>query len=140
MLTLKMTVIRTDLLKQRTFGLMDIDGNFECFTLEDTDRRLEVDPTRKTYGETAIPRGTYPVIIDFSGRFKQEMPKVLGVPGFVGIRIHPGNTEADTHGCILVGRRRTATGLAESKVAYEQLMEKLRAAIKAGKKLELEVI
>ncbi len=124
---MKLTLVRTDLLKTRTFGLLDIDGFFECYTLEDTDRKLESNPTGKVYGETAIPRGKYVVVIDFSHRFKIETPHVLGVPLFDGIRIHPGNTEADTHGCILVGQKRTATGLAASKVAYERLMKKLTA-------------
>ncbi len=124
---MKLTVVRTDRLPNKTFGLLDIDGVFECFTLEDTDRKLESNPTAKVYGETAIPRGKYVVVIDFSHRFKQLMPHVLGVPLFDGIRIHPGNTAADTHGCILVGTSRTTEGLAASKMAYSKLMLKLSA-------------
>ncbi len=124
---MKLTVIRTDMLPNKTFGLLDIDGEFFCHTLEDADRNLESNPTAKVYGETAIPRGKYVVVIDFSHRFKQLMPHVLGVPLFDGIRIHPGNTAADTHGCILVGVKRSpqGTGLVESKLAYNRLMKKL---------------
>lgn len=120
---MKLTVIRTDFgPKKPTFGLLDIDGQFLCHTLEDEDMKLEIYPTRKVYGETAIPRGVYQVVLDFSHRFKVTMPHVLGVAGFDGIRIHPGNTAADTHGCILVGKARTANGLARSREAYDALM------------------
>ncbi len=124
---MKLTLIRTDMLPDKTFGLLDVDGRFECFTLEDTDRKLESNPTGKIYGETAIPRGKYVVVLDFSHRFKQIMPHVLGVPLFDGIRIHTGNTAADTHGCVLVGQMRTATGLVAAKPASEKLMQKLSA-------------
>lgn len=133
---MKLTLIRTDLLKGKTFGLLDIDGEFFCHTLEDEDRRLETNPTGKVYGETAIPRGSRVVVLDFSHRFKQTMPHVLGVPQFDGIRIHPGNTAEDTHGCILVGKARTADGLSRSREAYEALMDRLTGA----KNITLEVL
>ena len=66
-------------------------GDYHCFVLEDCDRYLEDDPDAKQYGKTAIPRGTYKVIIDYSNRFKRELPRLLDVPGFVGVRIHVGN-------------------------------------------------
>lgn len=74
-------------------------NDFHCFTLEDTVRRNGF----KIAGETAIPPGEYEVIVNYSERFKQMMPLILNVPNFQGIRIHPGNTEKDTDGCILVG-------------------------------------
>ncbi len=126
----ELTVIRTDLLPDKTFGLLDINGEFFCHTLEDTDRKLESNPTGKVYGETAIPRGKYTVVLDFSHRFKKTLPHVLGVSLFDGIRIHPGNTAADTHGCILVGDSRNESGVAESRKAFERLMERLSKASK----------
>lgn len=137
----KLTVVRTDLMPTCTLGLMDIDGHFECHTLEDTDRKLESNPTGKIYGETAIPRGKYVVVLDFSHRFKQTLPHVLGVPLFDGIRIHAGNTEADTHGCILVGTYRTkAKTIAGSRDAMVALMIKLQHAVDSGQKIELEIL
>lgn len=133
---MKLTLIRTDLLPGKTYGLLDLDGVFQCHVLEDEDRHLETNPTGKVYGETAIPRGTYPVVLDFSHRFKRTLPHVLGVPGFDGIRIHPGNTAADTHGCLLVGKHRVPAGITDSRVAFDALMVQLKAA---KDKITLEV-
>ena len=106
-----------------TLGKLYLNKVFFCHTLEDKDRKLEDNKTGKVYGETAIPRGKYKVVIDFSHRFKQEMPHVLGVPSFDGIRIHPGNTAADTHGCVLVGDVLLGGWkIGQSRTAYNRLM------------------
>lgn len=88
----------------RTFGRIWLDGEPICVTLEDAYRKLEAGGI-KIPGETAIPCGRYRVVLSVSNRFKRLLPEVLGVPQFSGIRIHAGNTEADTEGCILVGER-----------------------------------
>jgi hypothetical protein len=79
-------------------GDLFVDGVFFCHTLEDEKRADGL----KVYGETAIPSGTYNVILSVSNRFKRLMPLLLDVPMFKGIRIHGGNTSKDSHGCPLV--------------------------------------
>lgn len=88
-------------------GYLDIDGMRYCHTMEDT-VRLDDPATPQNEGakvqdKTAIPAGTYKVIVNMSPRFKKLFPRLLDVPGFDGILIHGGNTEADSSGCILVG-------------------------------------
>ena len=122
---------RTKLEDTYTLGELFIDNKFFCYTVEDTDRDInkdgDLDDTGegKVYGETAIPYGTYKVILSVSNRFKKLMPEVLNVKGFAGIRIHSGNTALDSHGCIIVGDVRTPNGVASSKMAFMKLMNKL---------------
>lgn len=88
-----------------TIGTLSIDGQVLCHTLEDRSREIEGRPVNdwKVPGSTAIPRGSYAVLCDYSERFKRVLPRLLDVPGFAGVRIHAGNTAKDTEGCILVG-------------------------------------
>jgi len=87
----------------------------------------------KVHGKTAIPSGTYQVAITFSNRFKKYLPLLINVPGFEGIRIHPGNTAADTEGCLLPGEFRNHNQVTNSKKAFTKLFEKLKAVEKKEK-------
>lgn len=100
-----------------TIGNLYIDGLFFCNTLEDIPR------VKKITNETCIPTGAYRVILNMSNRFKRIMPLLLFVPGFDGIRIHAGNTDKDTSGCILVGKNTLPGRLTNSKETFEKLME-----------------
>lgn len=117
-----LTLIRESSSTQSTMGKLMVDGVFECYTLEDVVRATKI------AGETAIPAGTYKVIIDMSNRFKRLLPLVVDVPGFAGIRIHPGNTAKDTEGCILVGTSRSKDFVGNSRVAFDALFKKMQAA------------
>jgi hypothetical protein len=105
-----------------TVGKLYINGSYECFTLEDAVRN-----GTKVIGKTAIPIGTYKLIIDASTRFKQDMPHILDVPDFTGVRIHAGNTSADTDGCILLGSTWAGKDfIGNSKIAYKKFFDKLK--------------
>jgi hypothetical protein len=105
-----------------TIGELTIDGKFECYTLEDKEREVKIK------SETAIPKGTYKVIINQSNRFKKLLPLLLNVPNFEGVRIHPGNTNHDTEGCILVGRTRSKDFIGQSRKAFATLFAKMKEA------------
>lgn len=105
-----------------TIGSLYVNDVFECYTLEDVVR------DQKIHGETAIPAGTYQVVITFSPRFQRDLPLLVGVPDFEGVRIHPGNTSADTEGCILPGQTRTANSVGASRLAFEALFRKIKDA------------
>lgn len=124
-----------------TLGRLAVDGVFECWTLEDAVRERAGRPVAewKIAGSTAIPRGEYVVIVDRSQRFKRDLPRLLNVPGFEGVRIHAGNTQADTEGCILVGQARGRGRVDMSRLAFEQLFQKLTLAQSRGEEITIEV-
>ncbi len=118
-----------------TIGSLTVDGAFECWTLEDTVRKDGL----KIHGETAIGAGAYRVDITPSPRFKRDLPLVLDVKNFSGIRIHPGNTAADTEGCILVGLDRMGKSIGRSRLAFNALFAKLQSAKLRGEPITLEI-
>ena len=124
---MELKLVRDQLSPTFTHGKLYVNGVFQCYTLEDTDRGLEVGG-KKIAGKTAIPLGKYPVVVNRSPRFKADMPLLVDVPQFVGIRIHSGNSEKDTEGCILVGEIRGKDTIASSRPAYAKLFEMLREA------------
>ena len=137
---MRLVLTRTMLNAKSTIGKLVVDGTFFCYTLEDKDRFLETNPEGKVYGETAIPRGKYQIVIDFSNRFKRELPRLLLVPGFEGIRIHPGNTDKDTHGCILVGTSIVNDDfIGNSRAAFNHLFEVMDDAYARGQEIWITV-
>lgn len=115
-----------------TLGYLLVDGVKFAETLED-----QVRTDGKVFGETAIPAGTYPVTITRSPRFQRPLPLVSDVPGFTGIRIHAGNTNHDTEGCILVGQYHVGAELMHSQLALDALMAKLAPAVASGESVTL---
>lgn len=55
------------------------------------------------------------------------MPEILNVKGFEGIRIHRGNTAADSSGCLIVGLKKSPNSVYESTAAETALMRLLQA-------------
>jgi hypothetical protein len=136
---MKLKLVRDALSPTTTLGKLYVNGVFECHTLEDCDRKLESGGL-KIAKETAIPRGTYSVAITFSSRFQKELLHVLEVPQFMGIRIHPGNSDADTEGCILLGAERSGTRVWNSRLAVDRLFRKVDDELEAGGHCTLEIV
>ena len=137
-----MQLVREGFGEKSTEGKLFVNGTFECYTLEDKDRKLE-DGGEKVYGKTAIPRGKYNVITSYSNRFKKILPLIEDVPGFTGVRIHPGNTSEDTEGCILVGQNNdsdTDDFIGSSRLAFVVLRDKLLQALMSDEEVTLEIV
>ena len=120
-----------------TVGELFVDNRDECFVLEDVVRPLG----EKVQNETAIPAGIYKVVIDFSEHFQKELPHILNVPMFEGVRIHSGNTSRDTEGCLLVGS--VWTGKDEvlgSRKAFVHLFPQLKEAFDKKEEILLEIV
>lgn len=139
---MRIEVKRIHLMPEYTVGELSIDGEKTCFTLEDEVREKEGVPVEKWKipGKTAIPAGEYPVVITMSPRFKKLLPRLIDVPGFSGVLIHPGNKSADTDGCILVG---TTWGggdwITASRVAFNKLYSRISGALARGEKITLSI-
>lgn len=122
-----LTLDRKYKLPTYTVGKLYIDEEYFCDTLEDRDRGLTDSMTVSEIGkikikkETAIPTGTYKVTITYSNRFKKNMPLINDVKGFEGIRIHSGNTDKDTEGCVLVGFNKVKGNVINSRDTYNKL-------------------
>lgn len=128
-----------------TIGVLSINGQFECYILEDKDRGLnstmplsEIEKL-KVYGKTCIPYGRYEIDWTMSNRFKVMMPILLKVPGYEGIRIHKGNTEIDSLGCLLPGRKKANNMISESTFATNQLYNKIQTAKSRREKIFITI-
>ena len=121
---------RTKFEKNYTEGKLYINGKYFCDTIEDTERNLPLKcPTtfeckckEKIYGETAILKGIYKVILSFSNRFKKILPEILNVEHFKGIRIHGGNKAEDSHGCILLGIKSKDGEILSSQITIKKFI------------------
>lgn len=124
-----------------TIGDLSIGGHHICWVCEDPVREIPGKPVEswKIKGETAIPVGRYKIERTFSARFQTTMPLLLDVPGFSGIRIHPGNVPKDTEGCLLPGLVRREKGVGESQLAYREILKWIDAIELQGKETWITV-
>ena len=120
-----------------TIGELSVNNNYVCDTLED---KVRVDG-EKAYAETAIPTGTYTLVLSYSNRFKKVMPEILNVPNFSGIRIHCGNSSKDTEGCLLVGKwdGKTENWISDSKNSYNKLYPLLEEAFNKKENITITI-
>lgn len=128
---MKLTLTRQYKSPTYTISKLYINDVYFCDVIEDKDRDITQNTPIseikkiKVYGETAIPYGTYKVKITYSSKFKRNLPLIESVPGFEGVRIHSGNTEKDSAGCLIVGENKVKGKVINSKQTLEKLMNKL---------------
>lgn len=108
-----------------TIGRIYENGKKLCNSIEDTDRNLNQNMSAteiqriKVAGQTAIPTGTYLLRVTYSPKFKRDLVEIVNVPGYSGVRIHRGNTAADSAGCVIPGEN-TAPGRVTNSTKYEE--------------------
>jgi len=132
---LKLLLVREIKNEKQTHGLLfkigkDDKREFICYTLEDKERDVKIK------GQTAIPTGKYTVIVTMSPRFKKELPLILNVPNFSGVRFHSGNDENDSEGCPLLGMIRHSNAISNCAPAVA-LVTKM---IKEAKEAQLTIV
>lgn len=103
--------------KEKTTGgiLYSPEGKKVAFTLEDRVRN------HKIFGETAIPAGTYQMIL-VTRQDGRKGVKLMSVPFYTGILIHVGNTHKDSKGCILLGMKKASNAVYESRKAFAKFL------------------
>lgn len=106
-----------------TLGELSADGVFVAFSLE---------PDEDEPDAPAIPAGRYPVTINYSIRFKRLLPLIEHVPDRQGIRVHPGNSEFDTDGCILLGLAQVNAGIEHSREACQRFQSLIAPDLAKG--------
>lgn len=136
-----------------TMGAMYIDGNFQCFTIEDEGRESKV------MGETRVPEGIYSVNLrtegGFHGRYSKKygdihkgMLAIYNAPNwkietpnmsFQYVLIHTGNTDEHTAGCLLVNDGLDGKNFVgnSSVNAYKRVYPIIRDAILEGEKVTI---
>jgi hypothetical protein len=140
---MELTLIRTDFTETSTIGELLINNEFQCYTLEDTDRGLNsevLDSLKsKKWGITAIPYGRYEIKMSWSNHFQKNMPHLQNVPDYSDVMIHWGNKPADTDGCVLVGDTKSANFIAGSRDAFSKLLPNIIEALKT-EQVFLEIV
>jgi hypothetical protein len=130
---MELLLLRNRFYPTHTIGQLYVDGTYFCFVLEDVVREVAGQPVEKwkIQNETAIPQGRFKVTLEDSGRFGPDTPTLQNVPGFQYIRMHPGNTNQDTDGCLILGYKLDANNciaFGSTKPAVLDLKGKVKQA------------
>ena len=135
---MKLTLKRIALRPTYTIGKLYIDDVYFCDTVEDTVRDLNKNGKfdngeKKVHSKTAIPYGIYEIKWTYSPRFKKYTPQLMNVPSFEGIRIHAGNTSADTEGCLILGKNKQVGKVLNSRATINKFYPIIKNACSNGK-------
>lgn len=136
---MEILAVRKIFTDKSTISYVYVDGNDECYFLEDAVR------DHKIPGITAIPYGRYKVIVTKSERFSKAagqdvyLPLLLNVPGYEGVRIHTGNKPEDSEGCLLPGTEKGKDQVLNSRTAFIKLNDKINSALKKGEEVWITI-
>lgn len=134
---MKLELKRIALKPNYTIGKLFINGTYYCDTIEDKVIDLNKngkfdDGLSKVMHQTAIPYGTFKVVVNYSPKFKRELPRLLDVPYFEGILIHNGNDQNSSSGCIIVGENKTVGKVTNSTFYMNNLTARIKDAQNKG--------
>lgn len=153
---MKLKLIRSYIGQKYTIGHLYINEVYFCDTIEDVDRGLNKSMSLseilkiKVKHQTAIPTGTYTITMSvkspkYTAKEKYKftegrMPRLIGVLGFDGILIHPGTTQEDSSGCLIVGENKAVGKVLNSFATFTTLWEQLNKAYLKKEKITIEII
>ena len=153
---MKLTLKRIARKKDYTIGRLFINGEYFCDTIEDKDRGLDQSMSLaniqrlKVKGKTAIPTGTYTIVMNVvSPKFDKKqlyhdfcggrVPRLLNVKGFDGILMHSGYNQNDSAGCLIVGENKVKGAVINSWGTYKRLWNILDAAAQRSETIKITV-
>ena len=129
-----------------TISALTVDGDYLCEVVEDQDRGLKDSDSLthiqnvKVYGKTAIPTGLYEIDLTMSHKFQRVLPLFKDVKGFTGIRLHRGNTDEDSEGCLLPGENKIKGGVINSTHWEIEIIKLMLIAVKQNERIYWEII
>lgn len=134
---MKLELKRIALKPNYTIGKLFINGTYYCDTIEDKVIDLNKngkfdDGLTKVMHQTAIPYGTFKVVVNHSPKFNRELPRLLDVPYFEGILIHNGSDQNSSSGCIIVGENKTVGKVTNSTFYMNNLTARIKDAQNKG--------
>lgn len=141
---MKLELKRIALKPNYTIGKLFINGTYYCDTIEDKVIDLNKngkfdDGLSKVMHQTAIPYGTFKVVVNYSPHFKRELPRLLDVPYFEGILIHNGNDQNSSSGCIIVGENKTVGKVTNSTFYMNNLTARIKDAQNKGETITITI-
>lgn len=141
---MKLELKRIALKPNYTIGKLFINGTYYCDTIEDKVIDLNKngkfdDGLSKVMHQTAIPYGTFKVVVNYSPKFKRELPRLLDVPYFEGILIHNGNDQNSSSGCIIVGENKTVGKVINSTFYMNNLTARIKDAQNKGETITITI-
>lgn len=141
---MKLELKRIALKPNYTIGKLFINGTYYCDTIEDKVIDLNKngkfdDGLSKVMHQTAIPYGTFKVVVNYSPKFKRELPRLLDVPYFEGILIHNGNDQNSSSGCIIVGENKTVGKVTNSTFYMNNLTARIKDSQNKGETITITI-
>jgi RHS repeat-associated protein len=115
---IKLEIIRNNYTMEATFGTYKLtlgDRVIYGYTLEPS----------VAEGKGPIPEDEYDAVPYWWSKKGYQVYWIQDVPGFEGILIHKGSEPDDTTGCILVGKKRTSSGISDSKKALDEMVNEI---------------
>lgn len=153
---MKIQIKRIAKKEKYTIGKLYINGEYFCDTIEDKDRGLDQSMSLaniaklKVKGQTAIPTGTYEILMNVVSQkfYKKQLyrefcggkiPRLKYVKGFSGVCIHSGVNQDSTEGCPIVGENKMVGMVINSWATFKKFYRVLEPAAKRGEKITLIV-
>lgn len=148
---MELRVRRIAMRSEYTIGKLYINDEYFCDCLENKVRDKN---EAKIMGKTAIPYGRYSLTLSvrstkfsnfakypWAKKYDGYLPRFTNVPNFIGVLVHPGNTSADTDGCLLVGQNKEKGKVLNSVATFNRLMDEyLVPATRRGEKINITIV